>query len=125
MENLSVQATQWSQICDMDDIERDLSERDAECFIEIRSVLEKHGLLDRFGIMLLHKHFELQEGECLLETMDRASRTLTVRPVAAQDVAESVQTQWKLTETDPLQWCSGFCNYNKGHKHGHTQGIAP
>jgi fructose-1,6-bisphosphatase/sedoheptulose 1,7-bisphosphatase-like protein len=124
MRQIAVQPTQWTAIRDMNDIDRQLSDQDASCFAELRNVLKRHGLLDRFGIMLLHKHFELTEGECLLETMDVEARTLTVRPVPNGDVAGAVQTQWRLSSADPLQWCSGFCNYNKGHKHGHQQGIS-
>jgi hypothetical protein len=124
MQQIAVQPTQWAAIDNMNDIERDISARDALCFAELRLVLEKHALLDRFGIMLLHKHFELKDDESLLETMDLASRTLTVRPVSTAAITGAVQTQWKLSSADPLQWCSGFCHYNQGHKHGHTQGIS-
>jgi hypothetical protein len=124
MHKVVVEPTQWTRVQDMNDIRRELSEKDAECFAELREVLKKHDSLERFGIMLLHRHFELQDGECLLETMDLASRTLTVQPVSAQEVSSSVQTQWKLSSQDPLQWCSGYCHYNNGHKHGHTKGIS-
>ena len=124
MQQVIVQPVQWAQIQDMEAIERQLNESDIKCFADVREVLAKHGALERFGLMLLHKHFELKDGECLLESMDVPSRTLTVRAVEASEVTSAVQTQWKLDSQDPLQWCSGFCNYNNGHKHGHTQGIS-
>ena len=123
MHQVIVEPTQWARVQDMNDISRDMSESDAACLADVRAALEKHGALERFGVMLLHKHFEIEDGECLLETIDEASRTLTVRPVPAEEIRAAVQTQWKLSSKDPLQWCAGFCHYNNGHKHGHTKGV--
>ena len=39
------------------------SEKDAVCFKDIREVLIKHNALDRFGMCLIHKHFEMSEDE--------------------------------------------------------------
>lgn len=124
MQKINVQPTQWASIQDMNEIDRQLSEQDTRCLAELRNILKKHGLLNRFGVMLLHKHFELEADECLMETIDVEGRVLTVRPVSRAEVAGAVQTQWKLSSADPLQWCSGFCNYNKGHRHQHQRGVS-
>lgn len=60
---------------------RALHDDDMECLEELRSVLEKHDRLDRFGIALLHKHFDLQSNEILVEETDEEQRCQTVRAV--------------------------------------------
>ena len=39
---------------------------DEACINEIRSVLARHNALQRFGITLLHKHFDITDDEVLL-----------------------------------------------------------
>jgi hypothetical protein len=38
-------------------------ESDDACFQEIKEVLKRHGLEHRYGLTLLHKHFELSDDE--------------------------------------------------------------
>lgn len=60
---------------DIDDVEP-LNASDAVCLSEVRDVLRKHGMLDRFGVTLLHSHFPIFEGETLVESSDHEGRTL-------------------------------------------------
>lgn len=53
---------------------------DVACFNELRDVLAKHNKLDRFGLCLLHKHFDVKPDEILVESCDILNRTLTIRP---------------------------------------------
>ena len=60
---------------------RPIDDSDAACLNEIREVLEKHNALQRFGVSLLHRHFEVAEDEFMLETTDEVKREHWVRPV--------------------------------------------
>lgn len=125
MTQVQLQPTQWADIPDVDNVEHGLSQNDVECLNEIRAVLAKHSRLERFGVMLLHKHFEVGQDECLLETIDSDRRELIVRPVSKSELGEAVQTQWKLVDRSPLQWCEAWCKYSGGtHHSGHQRNVS-
>ncbi len=68
-----------------DDVEP-FSENDLACFEEIRDVLKKHNKLGRFGLTLLHKHFELQDDEMLVENTDEERRIQVIQPMKKSEV---------------------------------------
>lgn len=68
----------FNQLPAIEDVEP-IGERDQACLREIYSILLKHDNLNRFGISLLHKHFDLKDGECLVEVTDQDGRTSEVR----------------------------------------------
>ncbi len=88
-----------------------LADADRACLAEVRDVLRRHGRMDRFGVCLLHRHFDLAEGECLVEVSDPAVRRMTVEAAAEASVPEDrrVETSWRLVEgsemTVALQVC--------------------
>lgn len=98
-----------------------LNAQDRSCFWEIRKVLEKHGLIDRFGITLLHSHFPVGDDEALLETIDAETRTLTIKPVPRADLPPSIETQWQLVTGEPMLICHGYCSTGGGHRRWHQQ----
>lgn len=51
--------------------------------------IEKHNCIDRFGVALLHKHFDLQEDEVLLETTDVDGREQWIRPIKESYLKEN------------------------------------
>ena len=57
----------------IDDI-RPLNDEDADCIAELKAVLTRHGKLDRFGVMLLHRHFAISATEFLVESCDETTR---------------------------------------------------
>ena len=63
-----------------------VSVEDAALLVEIRRVLEKYNALNRFGLQLLHKHFDLRKGEILQEETDEESRVSTIKPALINDV---------------------------------------
>jgi hypothetical protein len=75
--------------------------------------------LRRFGIALLHSHFELADDEMLLETTDVEKREHWVRPVKKSFLEEAdLDTQTTVLTFDEngySQQC-GCCR----DKHGHT-----
>lgn len=111
MEPLAIWATQWSNLKDIADVEP-IGEGDQGCLAEIRDVLKKYGMLERLGVALLHRHFELDEDEAVLELADLDTRTLTTRPVKLSDVgADSVGTIWMLRDggAATMSWCRSYC----------------
>lgn len=73
---------------------------DVACFNELRDVLAKHNKLERFGLCLLHKHFDVKSDEILVESCDTLNRTLTIRPekvnpkVGQED--DLMDTNWRF-----------------------------
>jgi hypothetical protein len=98
---------------------RPIGDSDAPVFEEIRSVLEKHGCLDRFGIALLHRHFDVGDEEMMLETTNEAAREHWVRPVLREELTArglTVQsTIVRFDDTGTVQYCGCFTD-----KDGHT-----
>ena len=84
--NLSVMPTQWARFDDIEDVEP-LNDGDYACLAEVAAVLQKHGKRERFGVTLLHKHFEVEADEELVETTNVRGRTLTITPQKAGDDA--------------------------------------
>ena len=74
------------------------SDKDDALFTELSSVLKKHNALDRFGVTLLHRHFDVRPGEVLLETTDVPTRKQTIRPISSEELAKEdyIETSWRL-----------------------------
>ena len=98
---LALQAMDWSTLSDVDDIEP-IGAADAECLQELYAVLKRHDRHERFGVMLLHKHFPVNDDEVMLEHTDTVNRRLELRPAkkGSPEVARSMQTSWRLVEAD-------------------------
>ena len=109
MQPITVSPMQWKNVNDINNMDHQLNREDAECLAELREVLSKYDRLERFGITLIHKHFELSEDETLLETIDERNRVLTIKPVQKSSITSGVQTQWCLASQDPTQWCQTSC----------------
>jgi hypothetical protein len=104
----------------IDDV-KPVSSNDEACLGDIRAVLQRHGALQRFGVMLLHEHFDLAPDEVLVETVDPSTRTLTIRPAkkAEVDNEPSLPTSWRLDSPDALLECRTQC-IPAGDAHGHA-----
>lgn len=102
-----------------------LDAEDMTCLREIRDVLERHGRLLRFGVTVLHKHFDLDDGEFLLETTDVENRVQTIRPVRASELppgADLLETSWSLQTGEVLMACARRCVKQRGvHTHEHVK----
>ena len=77
---------------------------DEACFNELREVLKKHNKLERFGMCLLHKHFDVTSDEILVESCDTQNRTLTIQPEKANINNEGnenlMETNWRFSDQD-------------------------
>jgi hypothetical protein len=80
-----------------------LAADDLECFAEIKEVLKKHNKLDRFGITLLHSHFDMRPNEVLLERTNTEERRMVQEPeiIDTCDIT-AIDTQWYLGQSMPL-----------------------
>lgn len=126
MSKLSISPVQWAALKHIDIVDP-INEQDAECLIEIRDVLKKHGKLNRLGVALLHSHFDLEDDEIMLEsTEDEDTRTLITKAVKKSETdGVNVGTIWMLKEGDPttMTWCRSYCarnvyfgTHSKAHK---------
>lgn len=83
-----------------------LGPQDEAVIDQVRKVLEENDALDRFGITLLHSHFDLGDDEVLVETVDAEARTLTIRPerkAKLDEEADPVVTSWRLVAGGGLE----------------------
>jgi hypothetical protein len=86
-----------------------LGEEDRACMVEIRDVLRRHGALQRFGLTLLHRHFELAEDEVLVESVDAKNRIIRQLPRKISSVNTGIETSWRLDMFKELQHCETVC----------------
>lgn len=104
-----------------------LQAEDMECLREIRDVLAKHGRLNRFGVNLLHGHFDVATDECLVEVCDPEKRTLMILPVNRSELAgqRMMETNWRLDSGESLLdcWASCIIDYKGDHMKAHWNGM--
>jgi hypothetical protein len=103
------------------DLVQEVGESDYAIMREIRDVLLRHNALGRFGISLLHKHFEMRDDEVLIESCDEGSRCLTIRPANQTEIADarSIQTLWQLGDVGDavLAKCKLMCYKDEDRIH--------
>jgi hypothetical protein len=116
---VNIHAMQWSVLDHIADV-RPIDDTDATCLEEIRQVLEKHGALKRFGVSLLHRHFDVADDEFMLETTNEEDREHWVRPMKRSVFeAEGVTAQSTIVSFDENgyhQYC-GCDPRSTGHHH--------
>jgi hypothetical protein len=116
---LNVLSLQWSSLDHIADV-RPIDDADTACLEDIRQVLLKHGALSRFGVSLLHRHFELNDDELMMETTDVERREHWVRPVKRSWLHENgVTAQTTIVSFDEEgfhQYC-GCDPRASGHHH--------
>lgn len=117
MDPYALHAVQWSKLPNID-VVVPLGEDDQRCLDELRAVLDKHGKLSRFGIALLHRHFEIAKNEILLEFCDPVERTLTTLPVVKTDprAANTIQTIFRFDDAAGTD-CQRYCPTGPTGKH--------
>ncbi len=104
---------QWTALQAFEEIEP-INDADLECLAEVREVLKKYGKRERFGVTLLHKHFDIAEDEILVETTDVEARLLTTKPMKKDCVGNTVETTWMLLdgENRAMLGCRTVCSPN-------------
>ncbi|VVN79575.1 hypothetical protein [Pseudomonas fluorescens] len=122
MTTVQIQAMQWGEIPYMGSPELvPFSDDDTECFREIRDVLKRHNALQRFGVFLIHKHFDIAEDEEMTECTDHEERKLTIIPRKKADIDPevTVPTNWIFTDTEQVAAACCECARNSGGHQGH------
>lgn len=103
---------QWAGLGlrDIDEVEP-VNESDYDCLREVRDVLKRHGKQERFGVALLHKHFDMADDELLIEYSDPAARVLTIKPVKQTAAGKTIETIWMLGdgENTVMLGCRQYC----------------
>lgn len=87
-----------------------MNDADMPCINELREVLKKHGALDRFGITLLHKHFDVEADEVLVERTDESTKVQTIKPYKKAGLDTCIQqTAWRLSDDVAVMGCYTVC----------------
>lgn len=125
-ELISAAADRWNGSPDIRDT-RALDDRDQDCLNAIRDVLKQHGCLDRFGVTLVHRHFEMAPDELLVEQVDEAGRRLVTKPVRLDVVRDQLpgayETQWQWKDDGAghvAQICVSRCFPGNPSSPGHA-----
>jgi hypothetical protein len=93
-------------------VERRL-DSEARLFGEIRELLKRYGVEKKYGLALLHKHFDLADDEVLIEYTDIENRTLITKPAPRSEASScnAVETIWSLESGNVTTSCALFCYY--------------
>jgi hypothetical protein len=96
MTTVSLETVQWASLLDIDSVEP-INDADAAVLEEIHQVLLRHGKSSRFGVCLLHKHFEITDDEVAIEYTDVERRESRVTVEKRDDFnMNSIQTVWRF-----------------------------
>lgn len=113
---------QWSSLPDISDVPA-LTGSDHETLDAIREVLVRHNAIGRFGVHLMHKHFEVAEDEVLVEYTDVDARTLSCkvekRTSDAHEPKNRIETMWSFSGEGATRLCDQQCVFNSGHSSRH------
>jgi len=122
MNQLTLETIQHSKLPDINSVEP-ISDKDYQVLEEVKSVLVKHNYTNRFGLVLLHKHFDIAEDEILMETTDEYERISTVKAVKSTgNESDTIETMWKFKpDIDAVTVCVLKCQYFLGHKRVHVK----
>lgn len=97
-----------------------VNEVDMIILAEIQDVLKRHDALGRFGVNLLHQHFEMAEDEIMVEYTDVENRTQNIRvEKIGHHLMEHegfISTQWAFNETSGLIVTTACCSYYLAHR---------
>jgi hypothetical protein len=119
MTQVVLEPMQWSTLNHIGDVEP-IGDNDAACLEDIRLVLAKHGRLSRFGVTLLHSHFEMGDDEVLMETTDLDLREHRIRPMKVSDLEENgivAQTTMVVFDAAGISMGCGCDPRSTGHHH--------
>lgn len=79
----------------------ELTDDDRLCLAELGEYVVGREASDRFGASLLHRHFDLNEAETLVEDVDRTARRLRLQPVIdARSDLSAVSLSFNSNETN-------------------------
>jgi hypothetical protein len=79
-----------------------LTSQDQKCLDEIGYLLVSHKAHEKFGVSLLHSHFEIEDDEVLIESLQNSTYDLVTQPVPKSLLKNNVNfpVNLKFLETD-------------------------
>ncbi|QFS51535.1 hypothetical protein [Nostoc sphaeroides] len=87
-------------------VARQCLEKHKDALREAGAVICKHGLQQKVGLALLHKHFDLLPHERLIENIEDSK--VYINPIIGVDDAAILPYLWKLNYTNVTQNSSWF-----------------
>lgn len=122
--SIQIAPMQWASLPDIADVPK-LADTDYECLDAIRDVLIRYNVINRFGIHLVHKHFNVTPDEVLVEYTDVGARTLhsrvEKRAEEAAGLSSRIETMWTFVGDAATRVCDQQCVYSNGHANRHYQ----
>ncbi|MEA2560108.1 MAG: hypothetical protein QOH06_1612 [Acidobacteriota bacterium] len=117
-----METVQWSSLTDVDDVEP-ITDQDYAVLREVKEILHKHGMMDRLGVCLLHRHFDVKEDELAVEYTDVEKRISTVKVESAgRAKGPFLETMWRFSDRpDEVTACVRRCSDSDGHKNVHVK----
>lgn len=106
-----LRTVQWTKLQQIEKLPP-ISEEDFEVLNDLRDVLLRHGYQKRFGVCLLHKHFDIHPGEVALEESDEVSRISTIRVVPEGSCRDAMETAWQFSSERDVKAgrkCTVYC----------------
>ncbi len=120
---MKLSSRQYSSMKHVTDVEP-VNEADRATLDAIKAVLIERGAVDRFGVHLVHKHFDIADDEIVMEYTDEEARTQFTQVEKYADAFANgapLETQWRFNRETASMGCVGFCHYNNGHRHIHNR----
>ena len=122
-EQVVLKPMQWTSIKLIEEVPP-ISDQDYQCLKEVRDVLARFGAIERFGVHLIHRHFDVAEDEVLVEYTDKDNRTLLSKVERRADLPQDeakIETQWCFDRDQATVICHGYCFVDRGHTRRHQQ----
>jgi hypothetical protein len=113
--------TQWANLPDIADVPR-IGPEDIRVLSDLRDVLQRNNAVGRFGINLLHRHFDIGDDEILVEYTDEEARVQKIQVEKLSCVQQSeglIETNWTFDRDTASLVCRGVCVYDRGHRRQH------
>ena len=122
MEKLVLETIQQKRLLDIDEVDP-INDTDYEVLEKVRQILNEYNYTDRFGITLLHKHFDVEQDEILMEDTDTENRISTIKvEKGSNQSGKTIETMWKFGKgVSAATVCVLRCNYNSGHRAYHAR----
>ncbi|QEG43448.1 hypothetical protein [Roseimaritima ulvae] len=123
-ERLKLETVQWTRLNQIEELDP-ISDADYDVLQELREVLIRHNYEERFGVCLLHKHFDIEDGEMALERSDHEKRVSVIEVVPEDSDPDAWETAWAFSREVPdikagrncRQKCGGFGTTGHSRQH--------
>ncbi len=115
----SIPAHCFNKFLHIDDVKR-YSSQDMKMLAIFGQILAQHDAQERFGISLLHKHFDLQEGEIIVETKSIDSKEFTISVSSIYDQNNKVPSMWRFVEGEKTIQATQWVQSNGYNSIGHV-----